>query len=103
MVDPKVVKGQKRYRCCLCGRLIPKGMRHVYERLTPWDHPDNDSYGDWRVHRLCDRAAQRMWSAYWIDDGDGLPHGTEFLECAADVGVEIPWGYPVHEGSERTS
>src|SRR5664279_5061360 len=56
MSDGHLVRARKFYRCEFCRRLIFKGSRYWYERITPWDHPDNESYSTLRLHKRCMEA-----------------------------------------------
>lgn len=68
------------HHCDLCGRSIPVGHRYVHERLTPWDHPDNEGFYAFRAHVRCRDA----WSAMWgwnegVISGDHHEFRTEVL------------------------
>lgn len=60
---------RKLWRCDLCGLAIPLGTEYYYRRLTPWDHPENERYSDYRAHIECNE----FWSSGW-----GLDHDWEF-------------------------
>lgn len=45
---------RKEHRCLLCARAIPRGTRYRYCRVTPWGHPLNDGFFDYRAHERCD-------------------------------------------------
>jgi len=62
-MDPVRRRARKTHRCELCERPIRKGRLHVYERITPWDHWENDHYFTYRAHLSCDRA----WHAFGED------------------------------------
>lgn len=64
MADGKWVKGRKTHRCTLCDLPILAGELSWSERLTPWDHPDNDSYGQFRAHQLCEEIWREMCQEY---------------------------------------
>ena len=54
----------------------------MYARVTPWDHPDNESYSDYKTHIECDKAwlkVGRDYDYYFPDDG------RQFLEDAGLV------------------
>ncbi len=47
-------KSRKEHICTLCHKTIPKGARYIYATITPWDHPDNDTFGTYKAHGHCD-------------------------------------------------
>lgn len=93
-MDGRWRRAVKTHRCSLCWRLIAPteltGERYWDERLTPWDHPDNDGYGQFKAHGLCLSALYAIEAddSWW--DGT-LSDATEFGELAAEVGHPIPW------------
>lgn len=52
-------KARKDHICTLCALKIESGTEYVYQRITPWDHPENESYGDYKAHPECDK----FWSS----------------------------------------
>ena len=46
-------KARKEYKCSFCGEVIAKGSHYECITMRPWDHPDNDGYGQWRLHKDC--------------------------------------------------
>lgn len=65
-MNPRTVKARKQYRCDFCEGLIEKGTKYVYERCTPWDHPDNEGYGTVRGHIRC----KDFWDDEYGPDSD---------------------------------
>lgn len=64
---------RKDHECTLCAYTIPKGARYRYEKLTPWDHPDNDGYFTYKGHYVCERAWRdigREWDWAMPDVGE---------------------------------
>lgn len=74
-------KARKEHRCTLCGEPIVSGTDYVYDRITPWDHEENDTFMNYRAHPLCHDL--------WIDIGDGwdweFPSEDEFKRELADA------------------
>lgn len=71
MADGKFVVARKDHRCTLCHALIFAGCRYWSERLTPWDHPDNDGYAKFKAHQRC----LALWGS-----GYGAVHDYEFID-----------------------
>jgi len=44
---------QKDHICSFCALPIPKGARYWYEKMTPWDHEDNDGFFTCKAHEAC--------------------------------------------------
>jgi hypothetical protein len=63
-------KARKPHLCTLCGERIEAGEHYHYTRVTPWDHPDNEGYFDYRAHEDCD--------AFWSEE----------------YGVGVDWEFP---------
>jgi hypothetical protein len=64
MMNRKAVKD---HTCSLCFLPIPKGETYKYETLTPWGHPDNDSFGEFKAHMDCEEKWQEIaWDCDWI-------------------------------------
>ena len=73
-MSAKLRVARKPHYCTLCGELISAGEHYVYQRITPWDHPDNDGFFSYRAHEECDR----FWHAEYADSTEReLPVGTE--------------------------
>ena len=53
-------KARKEHRCTLCFEPIAKGTEYLYERVTPWLHPDNDGFSDYKVHKKCDKIFMKV-------------------------------------------
>jgi hypothetical protein len=64
MADGKMVRARKDYRCSFCDRRIHSGHRYWFERITPWDHYDNESYSVLRAHHRCIRHWNRVGDVY---------------------------------------
>lgn len=61
-------KARKDYTCDLCELLISKGSDYHYQRVTPWDHPANERFGDFRAHRYCYSVWVKLdWDDYDVD------------------------------------
>lgn len=67
---------RKPHVCTLCDLTIPPGADYIYERITPWDHPDNERYFTFKAHRVCERAWR---DADELNDGLLPTAGWEFL------------------------
>ena len=76
MSDPVRRRARKDHTCTLCGRVIRRGRRYVYEKITPWDHPDNDGYFTVKIHLGCNRA----WYALADDWDYEIPDPGTFRE-----------------------
>ena len=59
-MDDKQVVGRKDYQCTLCFQTIPKGEKHQYARITPWDHINNVGFSDFRAHLECAQEWDRV-------------------------------------------
>lgn len=53
MANGKFVTARKNHRCTFCRNRIYAGLRYWYEKVTPWDHPDNDGYFVMKAHVRC--------------------------------------------------
>lgn len=60
-MNPKKRIARKRHSCSLCHETIEPTSKYQYERITPWDHPDNESYFDYKAHLNCHKL--------WMEDG----------------------------------
>ena len=49
-----MTKARKQHECTLCHRTILAGENYIRETITPWSHPDNESFGTYKAHGLCD-------------------------------------------------
>lgn len=67
----RVRVARKPHTCTLCGEPITVGERHVYQRMTPWDHALNDGFADYRAHERCNE--------HWL----------------RDFGPECDWEFPI--------
>ena len=50
---------RKDHECSLCHGCIPSGERYIYKTITPWCHPDNESFGVYKAHTTCEKL--------WVD------------------------------------
>jgi hypothetical protein len=60
-------KARKDHVCSLCFDAIRAGSEYFYQRVTPWDHSENDSFFNFKAHGGC--------YAIWDDiaqDNDGM-------------------------------
>ena len=46
---------RKNHICTLCHSEIAKGEMYVYQTITIWDHPDNETFGTYKAHTKCDQ------------------------------------------------
>lgn len=53
MADGAYVKARKDHRCQFCYRIIFKGTQYWSERITPWDHSENEHYFSLKAHTRC--------------------------------------------------
>jgi hypothetical protein len=44
---------RKTHVCTLCHEVIPKDRFYIYHKVTPWDHPDNETFGVYKAHKKC--------------------------------------------------
>ena len=51
---------QKIHTCTLCEEDIPANAMYMYARITPWDHPENECFMDYKTHLHCDE----LWKEY---------------------------------------
>jgi hypothetical protein len=51
---------RKDHRCDLCREIIHKGIDYHRSTIHPWDHPDNESYGELKAHHECLKIYQRV-------------------------------------------
>ena len=64
---------RKDYRCDFCGEAIPKASEYFTQRITPWDHPDNEGFFTHRAHARCEEVWNLVGTSYdWEWD-----HGCE--------------------------
>jgi len=57
------VNGQYRtarveHLCTHCNLPIPVGVKYWCERVTPWDHPENERYFSYKAHAKC----RELWN-----------------------------------------
>jgi len=69
LVRGRMRRARKEHRCTLCGETIARGDQHAYQRITPWGHPVNEDFFDYRAHRDCDR----IWLAVAAEYDNELP------------------------------
>jgi hypothetical protein len=78
-------KAKKDHRCSLCALVIAAGDEYIYQRITPWDHAENDSFSDYKAHVDCDA----LWSDVGSDCDWMLPAGRqEWLESIGEDGLQ---------------
>ena len=85
MAVGKWTRASQEQRCTLCGLAIPTSEVYWRERMTPWDHQDNDGFFTLKAHKAC----YEFWDADYADRVDGLfPVGTEgeFREAMREAG-----------------
>lgn len=46
-------KARKEHTCVLCYTPILPSTKYLYQRITPWDHPMNEHFFDYKVHKEC--------------------------------------------------
>ena len=46
-------KARKNHICTLCHETIEAGTTYIYRTITPWCHPDNESFGSYKAHHDC--------------------------------------------------
>lgn len=56
-------KAIKDHECILCHQVIKKGTEYRHQRITPWDHPDNEFFFDFKAHKEC----EKLWHKYGDD------------------------------------
>lgn len=92
-MSPIARLARREHHCDLCDRSIPSGHRYVDERLTPWDHPDNERFTTFRAHVRCRDAWSSMWA--WHEGEISTDHHefrTEVLGEDADPDQDPgPW------------
>ena len=64
-----MTKARKNHQCTLCHETIEKGEHYIYQTITPWCHPDNDTFGAYKAHTKCEKL--------WLD-GIGRTMGWTF-------------------------
>lgn len=77
------MKARKDYKCTLCGLKIPRGEDYFYQRITPWDHPDNEIFSDFRAHKECEKLWQEIgesWDYLFPDPADFRDELTYFKQ-----------------------
>jgi hypothetical protein len=47
-------KARKKHMCTLCHESILKGENYIYNKITIWDHSENDTFGTYKAHNKCD-------------------------------------------------
>ena len=84
---------RKRHVCTLCGLPIAPLTRYFYQRITPWDHPENETYFDFKAHPRC----ESVWQSVAHESDGILPEPTDFwddlnVHCPNICRVQTPWG-----------
>lgn len=70
-MNGRLVVARREHGCMLCPWPILQGQRYWSEKITPWDHPDNESYSAFKAHPLC--------HDWWLA-GHGWSHDGEFYD-----------------------
>lgn len=105
---PPIVKARKQHRCALCPWPIEVGVEHISERVTPWAHPDNEHFWQFRGHLHCERiyrdvcaewgwedvaCDESIWGEWWNDrhphDCPGQAEYAEGLVFCAGCGFGV--------------
>ena len=80
-MDTKDVKARKEHKCTYCALPIDKKSTYKRVSITPWSHPDNESFDVWRVHLDCYEPGNRF---FWDEDARGIfpeqGYSKEFLD-----------------------
>jgi hypothetical protein len=60
-------KARKEHICTLCQKVIKAGKQYEYQRLTPWDHSENEYFFDYKAHISCDTTWHKVGCDYdWV-------------------------------------
>lgn len=73
-------KARKDYHCDLCHFLIRKDTLYHYQRVTPWEHPENESFGNYRAHNYCNA----LWSRIGQESDWEMYDYADFRMCLTD-------------------
>lgn len=78
-------RARKRHICEHCQQHILPGTLYEYARITPWDHPDNEGYSNYRAHLRCNDlwgevGEETDWIFGWDPDEWQRRRRTEDLE-----------------------
>lgn len=76
-METKDRKARKQHKCVLCGCTIEVFEIYKYAVIKPWDHPDNECYGEYKAHLICNE--------HWPDYG-------EFCDWIFPIYGDI-WGF----------
>lgn len=101
--DETLTKARKDHKCTLCGGRITRGSGYVYQRVTPWDHPDNECFFDYKAHTSCNQVWANDVGPEWDYEFNQGDYGDfrEAMRFARDKG-QIPIEEGVCFGRERS-
>lgn len=67
-------KARKDHICTLCFETIRAGGEYIYQRITPWDHSENEGFFNFKAHGGCyamwDDVAQENDGMFPSDKGE---------------------------------
>lgn len=98
-MNGKTVKARREHQCELCKLPIKKGESYYKERITPWDHPDNEGYFTFKAHDKC----SDVWFAigddydwrypddggYWLETMEAYLKEKAFLKNKAQDDIRV--------------
>lgn len=93
--EESATKARKDHKCTLCGGRIPKGSAYIYQKVTPWDHPDNEDFFAYKAHVSCNQVWAKDVGPEWDYEFSQGDYGDfrEALRFSRDKGQ-----IPVEEG-----
>jgi len=78
-MSERTSKARKDHRCSFCCEMITKGTRYICQRVTPWDHADNECFFTIKAHVECDSIWQQVGSEFDWQLPDGKIDWEEML------------------------
>jgi len=64
----RLVKARKNHICKYCDLKITKGEFYYSVNITPWCHPDNESFDVWKIHKDCKKDGDK----FFYIEGEGI-------------------------------
>lgn len=72
-------RARKNHKCDACRTAILAGSDYRHYKLKPWDAPDNEGFGEWHLHVLCDDRLSE-----YPDPSDGLIYMPDYWDFVHD-------------------
>jgi len=78
-------KARKHHTCSFCNLPIPAGTIYYTDRITPWDHPDNEHYFTIKAHPHC----WDFWRSEYGETQEWIFPGGGGREFRAELSIAV--------------